>query len=152
MGISEDWHELMFELTCLTKGSAKKQFRQSIKYAFGGLCAYCRCKRATTIDHLKPRSRGGSNLRSNLVPACLECNHAKGSEDWLTWYQRQDYYNSVAQELIEEWIINKRLDDEEDQLNERTTNFRATVCSNEGTIRSFENEQTCPGKDCFTPA
>ena len=68
MGITEDWHELMFSLQCLTKGSAKRQFRQSIKYSFGGLCAYCRCRKATTIDHFKPKSKGGSSLRSNLVP------------------------------------------------------------------------------------
>lgn len=110
MGYAEDWGELMFSLQCLTKGSAKRQFRESIRYSFGGLCAYCRCKRADTVDHLKPRCKGGSNLRSNLVPACTTCNHSKGSEDWLTWYKRQDFYSEVAQELIEEWIANKRKD------------------------------------------
>ena len=125
MGYAEDWGELMFDLQCLTKGSAKRQFRQDIRYSFGGLCAYCRCKRANTIDHLKPRCKGGSNLRSNLVPACHECNHSKGSEMWLSWYQRQTFYNTVAQELIEEWIANKRMD--LDDYDERIDN-RTAVC------------------------
>ena len=125
MGYAEDWGELMFDLQCLTKGSAKRQFRQDIRYSFGGLCAYCRCKRANTIDHLKPRCKGGSNLRSNLVPACHECNHSKGSELWLSWYQRQTFYNTVAQELIEEWIANKRMD--LDDYDERIDN-RTAVC------------------------
>ena len=125
MGYAEDWGELMFDLQCLTKGSAKRQFRQDIRYSFGGLCAYCRCKRANTIDHLKPRCKGGSNLRSNLVPACHECNHSKGSEMWLSWYQRQSFYNTVAQELIEEWIANKRMD--LDDYDERIDN-RTAVC------------------------
>ncbi len=99
--------------------------RQDIRYSFGGLCAYCRCKRANTIDHLKPRCKGGSNLRSNLVPACHECNHSKGSEMWLSWYQRQSFYNTVAQELIEEWIANKRMD--LDDYDERIDN-RTAVC------------------------
>ena len=122
MGYAEDWGELMFDLQCLTKGSAKRQFKQDIRYSFGGLCAYCRCKRANTIDHLKPRCKGGSNLRSNLVPACHECNHSKGSEMWLSWYQRQTFYNTVAQELIEEWIANKRmdLDDYDERIDNRT--------------------------------
>jgi hypothetical protein len=131
MGYAEDWGELMFDLQCLTKGSAKRQFKQDIRYSFGGLCAYCRCKRANTIDHLKPRCKGGSNLRSNLVPACHECNHSKGSEMWLSWYQRQEFYNTVAQELIEEWIANKRMD--LDDYDERIDN-RTTVCLTASTV------------------
>lgn len=33
-----------------------------------------------TIDHRVPRSRGGSNRRSNLVPSCKRCNVAKGDK------------------------------------------------------------------------
>ena len=128
MGIAEDWTDILFGLECLNKGSAKRQFRQQIKYSFGGLCAYCRNKRATTIDHLKPRSKGGSNLRSNLVPACLECNHDKGSENWLSWYQRQEFYSRIAEELIDEWIHNRRIDDEE--LTHGTIDDRTEVCLN----------------------
>ena len=32
-----------------------------------------------TIDHVIPRSRGGSNRKENLVPACRPCNEAKGA-------------------------------------------------------------------------
>lgn len=151
MGISEDWHELMFSLQCLNKGSAKKQFRQSIKYAFGGLCAYCRCKRATTLDHLRARSRGGSNLRSNLVPACLDCNHDKGSENWLTWYQRQTFYNKTAEELIEEWVINKQRDDHEVDLN-GTIDDRTEVCIATCEIRSIKDESPRIGENCLATA
>ncbi len=151
MGYAEDWGELMFDLRCLNKGSAKRQFKQAIRYAFGGLCAYCRCKRATTIDHLKPKCKGGEDLRSNLVPACRECNHSKGSEDWLPWYQRQEFYSDVAQELIEEWIANKRLDIED--YDERTINNRTTVCLTASSIRSHSNEPPCSRKDSrSTPA
>ena len=126
MGHAECWSELMFDLRCLTKGNAKRQFRNFIKYSFGGLCAYCRNNRATTIDHLKPKCKGGSNLRSNLVPACVDCNHSKGSElNWLEWYQRQEFYSKVAQECIEEWITNSRYDIED--YEERTDN-RTEVC------------------------
>ena len=147
MGIAEHWSELQFSLECLNKGNAKRKFRHAIKYAFGGFCAYCRCKRASTLDHIKPRSKGGSNLRSNLIPACIECNHSKGSENWLTWYQRQEFYNKIAEELIEEWIANKQYDFEEDdgqQLNDRTT-----VCSDESPLRSRENEPSSPREDCL---
>ena len=121
----ETWGDLMFDLHCLTKSSAKKTFHQSIRYSFGGLCAYCRCKRATTLDHVKPKCKGGSNLRSNLIPACVECNHSKGSETWLLWYKQQDFYCEVAKELIEEWIQNKRYDEKE--LNEYRIDNRAEI-------------------------
>ena len=121
----------MYSLHCLQKGSAKKQFKQFIKYSFGGLCAYCRNKRATTVDHLKPRSKGGSDLRSNLVPCCVECNKSKGSENFLEWYTRQEFYSKVAHELIDEWVYNYRNETDvtdDEQIDDRTT-FCADPCS-----------------------
>ena len=136
MGIAEDWSDLMFDLTCLSKQVAKRKFRKSIKYGWGGLCAYCRCNRATTLDHLKPKSRGGSSLRSNLIPACQSCNHSKGSQHWLVWFQAQQFYNEVAKELIDEWISNKRFIEEE--LDE--SNFGTTFQPNPSTLRNREDE------------
>ena len=149
MGIANDWHELLFGLECLQKGNAKRQFRQAIKYSFGGLCAYCRSARATTLDHIKPRSQGGENLRSNLVPACQSCNHSKGSENWLVWYQRQEFYHAVAQELIEEWISNPYQDFDYD---ERRIDHRTEVRSYTGTVRSEADEPPSVGENSFAPA
>jgi hypothetical protein len=39
-------------------------------------CGYCG-RRATTIDHVLPRSRGGKNTWSNCVAACFACNQKK---------------------------------------------------------------------------
>jgi len=150
MGIAEDWADLMFNLDCLSKGSAKRKFRKSIKYGWGGFCAYCRCERATTLDHLKPKARGGSSLRSNLVPACRSCNHSKASENWLEWFQRQEFYNKVAQELIEEWISNKRFIEEE--LDDRRIIDRTAVCTTESTLRGEQNEPPSFGKNRLAPA
>jgi 5-methylcytosine-specific restriction endonuclease McrA len=40
-------------------------------------CVYCR-SRADTIDHVRPRSRGGQHVWTNVVAACARCNHRKG--------------------------------------------------------------------------
>lgn len=40
-------------------------------------CGYCG-DRATTIDHVLPRSRGGENSWLNTVAACGTCNQRKG--------------------------------------------------------------------------
>ena len=39
-------------------------------------CAYCG-RRAETIDHVIPRSRGGSHSWENCVASCMRCNHSK---------------------------------------------------------------------------
>jgi hypothetical protein len=150
MGIAEDWKDLMFDLSCLSKQVAKRRFRKSIKYGWGGFCAYCRCNRATTLDHLKPKSRGGSSLRSNLIPACRECNHAKGSQSWLVWFQQQSFYNETAKELIEEWISNKRFIEEELDGNEIID--RTAVCFDESTVRGLTDEPPSTREDCLAPA
>ena len=40
-------------------------------------CVYCN-GRADTIDHVRPRSRGGQHVWTNVVAACARCNHRKG--------------------------------------------------------------------------
>jgi 5-methylcytosine-specific restriction endonuclease McrA len=49
-------------------------------------CVYCGA-RADTIDHVRPRSRGGPHHWTNVVAACARCNHRKGDRlltelDW----------------------------------------------------------------------
>lgn len=39
-------------------------------------CAYCGGG-ADTVDHIRPRSRGGPSSWTNLVACCQKCNHAK---------------------------------------------------------------------------
>ena len=51
--------------------------------ANGRRCAYCAREIAfdeVTCDHVRPRSRGGSDKHDNLVPACGPCNNRKGSK------------------------------------------------------------------------
>lgn len=51
-------------------------------------CRFCgvklpldRPKRAhPTLDHLLPRSRGGTNTMENLVTSCADCNNRKGDK------------------------------------------------------------------------
>jgi 5-methylcytosine-specific restriction endonuclease McrA len=42
----------------------------------GWRCAYC-SKAANTIDHVQPKSRGGSDTWDNLVACCFRCNNQK---------------------------------------------------------------------------
>lgn len=43
-------------------------------------CQYCGKKSTNlTIDHVVPRSRGGTDCWENLVAACVRCNNVKGN-------------------------------------------------------------------------
>jgi len=43
------------------------------------ICVYCGAP-ATTVDHVKPVSKGGAELDpANCVPACASCNVRKGA-------------------------------------------------------------------------
>jgi len=51
--------------------------RRAVLDRDGHACAYCGM-RADTIDHIRPRSRGGAHVWTNVVAACARCNHRKG--------------------------------------------------------------------------
>lgn len=51
--------------------------RKGVLRRDGHRCAYCGAH-ATTVDHVRPRSRGGENSWENLVACCLRCNNVKG--------------------------------------------------------------------------
>ncbi|NUO45861.1 MAG: HNH endonuclease [Streptomyces sp.] len=55
--------------------------RDYLRDRWDNACAYCGATGVPlNIEHLRPRSRGGSNRTANLVLACIPCNTAKGSE------------------------------------------------------------------------
>jgi 5-methylcytosine-specific restriction endonuclease McrA len=51
--------------------------RRGILARDDGRCGY-RAGRATTVDHITPRSRGGRNTWRNTVAACGPCNQRTG--------------------------------------------------------------------------
>ena len=56
------------------------EVREYLLEKFGRRCIYCdRENVPLEIDHVIPRSKGGSDRISNLVIACHDCNQAKGS-------------------------------------------------------------------------
>lgn len=52
----------------------------------GRTCLYCAAAPATTVDHVVPIIRGGSNHLANLVPACKSCNSSKGAKPFDEWW------------------------------------------------------------------
>ena len=56
----------------------QKELRSFIFSRSNGKCVYCGAK-ATEIDHIIPRAKGGSNSIYNLVASCRSCNQKKSN-------------------------------------------------------------------------
>lgn len=66
--------------------------RRMVLWRDRGRCKYCTdelSEESFTVDHVMPRSRGGSNRMSNLVACCKYCNKIKG--DKLITPMMKDY-------------------------------------------------------------
>ncbi|NET91195.1 MAG: HNH endonuclease [Kamptonema sp. SIO1D9] len=58
------------------------EIREFLLEKWGRICAYCGEKDTKLeIEHIQPRSKGGSNRVSNLCLACTPCNQKKGNQD-----------------------------------------------------------------------
>lgn len=56
--------------------------REYVLLKWNHQCAYCDSRDVPLeLDHVQPRSKGGSNRASNLVAACTACNRRKGDQD-----------------------------------------------------------------------
>ena len=72
-------------------------FLEAIEARDGGcLCHYCwsplkrftkNRRKTLTIDHIVPKSKGGTNSLDNLVLACKKCNQEKDISDYETFYK-----------------------------------------------------------------
>lgn len=81
-----------------------KQWKKLYRLTATFICPYCQKEfplNKATVEHLVPRSRGGTSDPENIVYACKFCNNQKGSltpEEYQIWRTTLD---------IEEW---KRLE------------------------------------------
>ena len=57
----------------------QKELRNFIFSRSGGKCVYCGAK-ATEIDHVIPKAKGGTNSSYNLVASCRACNKKKSNK------------------------------------------------------------------------
>jgi len=85
-GRLREWvYPKVIRLISLAKLNYKKLYGTPIVSKNGVLrrdgfkCGYCG-NTAKTVDHVMPRSRGGTNDWMNLVAACFPCNNRKGNK------------------------------------------------------------------------
>lgn len=84
------------------KRNAKHRFRRRIFEAWNHQCAYCGAP-ATSLDHIKPRHKGGETVAHNLAPACV-CNLRKGAQDWQEWFRAQPFWTEAREAALVAWM------------------------------------------------
>jgi len=56
----------------------RKITRRAVFARDGWACQYCGSRSSLTVDHVVPRSKGGSSTWDNIVASCAPCNRRKG--------------------------------------------------------------------------
>ena len=86
-------------------GITGEQWLECMKF-FGFKCAYSGItlsKETRSLDHIIPINKEGEHEIWNLVPMYKHYNSSKRTQDFLTWYQEQEYFSEERLAKIYEW-------------------------------------------------
>jgi hypothetical protein len=72
----------------IVKYKSFKQLRKHILKRDNHKCHYCG-KQGHTVDHKKPRSKGGCSTPANLVCCCTKCNRKKRDMDYSKFIKQR---------------------------------------------------------------
>jgi 5-methylcytosine-specific restriction endonuclease McrA len=87
----------------IRKQEIVKLFRQGIYQYFNYQCVYCG-EFANSLDHAKPKAKGGETVTSNLIPACRPCNQDKGSKELFEWFRSRSSWSEEREAAIAKWL------------------------------------------------
>lgn len=114
--------ELLYNLEATKSSEAKRKWRESIKEKWNYQCAYCGSEENLTLDHITPRSKGGSDRLTNVLCACQKCNKSKAHQIWYDWYRAQSFFTTEKLSAIIEW--QKQINDNEYHVYRPRRNMR----------------------------
>lgn len=82
----DEWYKV--DRSCVVSENSIKNIRHFILERDKFTCVYCGDKHGPfEVDHVMPRSRGGTNQETNLVCACRTCNRSKKDRTPEEWYE-----------------------------------------------------------------
>ena len=90
-------------LITMTSSESTRLWRRAIKEHFDCQCVYCgefHELHNLTIDHVRPKCKGGKDITANVVPSCRRCNQEKGSREWLNWMRATFGHKPDREKLI----------------------------------------------------
>lgn len=69
----------------------------------GSKCHYCKCvlnNNNITVDHVIPKSKGGSDRIENLVLSCEFCNYQRSDIDYKEFKDKKDNERKLLLEKL----------------------------------------------------
>jgi len=99
----------------------REEFYIRLVEQYGKICWYCGLdltngETATHLDHIVPKSKGGTDSIENLALACEFCNRAKWGLplrsflSWLNWVREKQWTASEIEELV--FALTKEYEDD----------------------------------------
>lgn len=90
-------HRHLPALPCWS-GRYVARLRALVLATYGDTCCHCGRAGARSVEHVQPRSAGGTDALANLRPAHLDCNISRGTRPMAGWGQQL-----VARESSPRW-------------------------------------------------
>jgi 5-methylcytosine-specific restriction endonuclease McrA len=105
--IQKKWHKTEKGKAMIQRGNSKRQARikkiintltskewLDILEKYNYRCFYCdaefEIENMPTRDHIIPISKGGNNIKENVIPACKSCNSSKQDKDLIIFEMKID--------------------------------------------------------------
>lgn len=73
------WSRIPRNVVSIRGGKVAQKKRWAVFKRDGYRCRNCSAEHDLTVDHIHPRSKGGTNNLDNLQTLCARCNSAKGN-------------------------------------------------------------------------
>jgi hypothetical protein len=82
-------HRHLVELRCWA-GRYVAQVLGLVLTTYGDTCCHCAQPGARSVEHVQPRSHGGTDDLANLLPAHLRCNQERGTRPMVGYGIRRE--------------------------------------------------------------
>ena len=95
----------VFNLHTTNSAEAKRLWRSKIKEEWDWECAYCGSDKKSTIDHIVPRAKSGTDFTKNVLCACHECNQDKAFILlWKIEYLSRVFLMLIDMKKLKNWM------------------------------------------------
>lgn len=118
------------------------EVRAYLLHKWEGKCAYCGKAGKLEVEHVQPRSRGGTGSVNNLVVACRSCNEKKGKKSLAEFLARKPaQLKRIQDELGKSYADTAAVNATKYRLLEELTSFGYPVETGTGAQTSFNRQE-----------